>query len=92
MNSQRSMGSVESLSQIDKPKFSAGQPVKSVSKTSVNSVDYSRPPSVQSGNKPVMKPAAHLTNFDNRRGTGKSITGEDEISASVASSADFDKA
>ena len=38
-----------------------------------------------------MKPAAHLTNFDNRRGAGKSLQGEDEISASVASSADFDR-
>ena len=54
--------------------------------------DFSRPPSARNtGAKPVMKPASNLTNFDNRKGTGKSLPGDDEISASVASSADFER-
>ena len=40
--------------------------------------------------KPVMKPASNITSFDNRKGTGKSLGGDDDVSASLASSADFD--
>ena len=87
-NSSSQYGSQGSI--LEKPVYSTGQPVMSHSRTSMGSHESNSRPMSQMNMgvrtsvpvpKPMMKPASNITNFDNRRGVGRSLPGDDDINS-----------